>query len=291
MEETTPSEESMVVGEKRRLWIMSQLTLHGVTFDPNEDEACLKGKLVSAIREDKKSKRACNGRKTAAELRDDCISMIRGCLDRLDWRITKFGDLDTPTQEVLFDVDMFMEKYFLDEAMRPDRSKTKEAIILEIAPMRELLDRLANIGDIKEYTLAQGIQTAFKSIDRPDFPLDIPTAEANMDIALFLQKYFIDDEGRPMKTRILNPIQFAPFLDPSQKEKLAATIKHTPDLVMERVASERGVYMLIGWEKDVKAHKEEHTLEELRWELDSVPFMRGHPDALFDLRHLFASEA
>ncbi|KAI1489642.1 hypothetical protein F5X96DRAFT_670456 [Biscogniauxia mediterranea] len=258
--------ERTVVDGKSRSWVMAQLTLHGVVFDPRDDDSRLKRKLLSLVQEDDKpTKLPFDIQIFSAELRDRYLSDLRDHrFALLHWRNLKFERLETPTEEALFDVEKFIEKYFLSIYNTPDPSKTKEAIVLHIAPMGELKDL--------QHTLKQGIRAAFASIDRPGFPLDVPTSEVNLDVGLFLEKYFVDGEGRAMQSKTLDPIEFAPFLDPERRDELAAAIRRVPGLSMERVASKtRGLYTVVGWKKDVDAHKEARTDKQLHDDTSYLP--------------------
>ncbi|KAI0598234.1 hypothetical protein F4775DRAFT_601376 [Biscogniauxia sp. FL1348] len=258
--------ERMVVDGKSRSWVMAQLTHHGVVFDPREDDDRLKNKLLSLVQEDDKPTTLPSDIQAfSADLRDRYLSDLRDHrFALLQWRSLKFKTLKTPTEEALFDAEMFIEKYFLNTYKTPDPSKTQEPIVLDIAPMAELKDL--------ERTLQRGIRAAFGRIGRPGFPLDVATSEANLDVGLFLQKYFVDGAGRAAQSKTLDPIEFAPFLDPERREELASAVRRVPGLAMARIASStRGLYTVVGWEKDVDAHRRAHTDKQLHDDTCDLP--------------------
>ncbi|KAI1503789.1 hypothetical protein F5X99DRAFT_406788 [Biscogniauxia marginata] len=259
-------EPSMVIGRSRS-WLLAQLTHYGVTFDPEADDSSLKEMLLSLAQEPDALQKPSDVKAFAEDLRAKYLKRLTDYrVAMVTWRERKFASLKSPTDQIKFDIEKFMAKYFLDYAGKPSPSKTREALVLKIAPMGELREFVDSIPGLRvrigynitvvgwEESFSRGLDRAFESIGRPSNIFDVPTSEAMFDVPRFIRKYFLDEEGRALPSKTTEPVQLSQFLSSKQRELLASTIQTFTTLTMAEIVSIRGRYTIVGWEDDVNVH-------------------------------------
>jgi hypothetical protein len=171
------------------------------------------------------------------------------------------------------DPPRFVAKYFLDAQGRPDREKTKIPLAFRSWNNKEELDRVVasvpGLAILKTWstvlvgratTMEQGIEAEFSRLETFfSEKYDIRSAQANVDLKLFLRKYLsLNLDGSTIATdaRPYDPVVLAPTCLQNQKLPQEIIAK-TPSLHMKR---HHGT-AVIGWDED-KVDPEIASMEE-----------------------------
>ncbi|PWY68123.1 hypothetical protein BO94DRAFT_540317 [Aspergillus sclerotioniger CBS 115572] len=177
------------------------------------------------------------------------------------WRMTRFAELDSPSEEALFDASLFMAKYFLTEENGvPDKEKQKEALILQNVFGCQFENATKNVPGLSvcissmvtvvgwEDTFSRGMDAGFAKLAEIQSPALRSTFEANLDLGRFMAKYFLDGNGDPDVKKNPDPIRLMPKFEERLYEPLAAAVLQTPGLYLRGTIDDGGVWSFLGWD-------------------------------------------
>ncbi|KAH6635882.1 hypothetical protein F5144DRAFT_565711 [Chaetomium tenue] len=249
-------------------WSTTQLHLYGVSFKKSSPKSDLKAALTIAVLAGK-----CEELTPAvAAVRDRLRTEYDAACERLGDKM--FAEIEGGHgEEANADPPRFVAKHFLDAHGRPDKEKTKIPLSFKSYNNKIELDRVVasvpGLAILKTWstvlvgwasTMEQGIEAEFSRLETFfSRKFDIHSAQANVDLQLFLRKYLaLNLDGSIITTdaRPSDPVVLADFR--LQKQNLAQEIiAKAPGLHMKR----HHETAVIGWNED-KVDAEIASMEE-----------------------------
>ncbi|KAJ0415171.1 hypothetical protein BJY00DRAFT_267303 [Aspergillus carlsbadensis] len=251
-------------------WIIAQLTLWGISFQDADADAVLRAKLRSALDSIKNTGASPEVNSIEASLKDEYAKKMEDYEEaRLEWRRDWFSKEQTPSGEASFDPELFLAKYFLTELQgTPDKTKQKTPMILSkmISHERKLEEavrrvpglsmHVKNVGTVIgwEESIPAAMKELFGTLCRQQRRLadNLPTAEVEFDVDMFLAKYFLKPNGQPDPRKTKLPIRIDPR-SYSVPHFLAMKVEKIPGLHLAS-AKTTGFFSqktyFIGWDLD-----------------------------------------
>ncbi|KAJ4292226.1 hypothetical protein N0V88_005857 [Collariella sp. IMI 366227] len=236
-------------------WYTTQLYFYGISFKKSARKSDLRDALQQALNAGKCEDLA----PSVAHIRDRLRKEYNEAHKRLEDK--KFAEIKGGhAEEANSDPPRFVAKYFLDSQGRPDKTKTKVPLSFNLWNHKDELVKVVNaipgLAILKtmsrafvgwEGTMEAGIEQEFARLENLfDEKHKIHSAQANVDLKLFLRKYLsIELDGTDITT---NPRPSAPVTLSKwelQDQNFPATIvSKAPGLHMRK--SEW--YFVIGWD-------------------------------------------
>ncbi|KAL2822932.1 hypothetical protein BJX63DRAFT_1625 [Aspergillus granulosus] len=247
-------------------WVVAQLTLWGIHCRDKDYHPGLRAKLRRSVNRIKTTGASPQMKAVEESLKKDFAKQMEEFENaHLEWRKKFFLRQKAPDDEARWDPELFVAKYFLTEYHGvPDKTKQKAPLVLSIQDYgdMELTKSVRAVPGLairspKSYTLIgweeaipEAMQNLFATLSSQRYRSagDLPTAEVEFDIDLFMSKYFLKKNGQPDPRKIKNPLRVQNTLwTPGCFEK---TIKSVPGLHIRYVSSREvsKSYFFIGWD-------------------------------------------
>ncbi|OOF98951.1 hypothetical protein ASPCADRAFT_127539 [Aspergillus carbonarius ITEM 5010] len=265
-----PEDPSKATRHKpNKRWVTAQLQHFGLEFRPGDSTIQLRAILENAYKDGQ-----CNSLAPSTIAMEKTLSgMYEKMQDNYEvqkqhWRMTKFAELGSPSEEALFDASLFMAKYFLtEEDGVPDKDKQKEALVLEKVFGCQFENATKNVSGLSvcitstvtvvgwEDTFSRGMDAGFAKLADIQCLTLRCTFEANFDLGRFMTKYFLDGNGNPDQKKTPDPIKLMPRFEERLYEPLAAAVLRTPGLYVRGTIANGGVWSFLGWDIHQIMHK------------------------------------
>ncbi|KAK4236138.1 hypothetical protein C8A03DRAFT_17197 [Achaetomium macrosporum] len=236
-------------------WLTTQLHLYGIPFNKSARVSDLKETLEKVLNAGKCAELA----PSVAAVRDRLRREYDEAFKRLEDKL--FAEIKGGyPEEANADPSRFVAKYFLDGQGRPDREKTKEPLsfrswnhqeelveAVEAVPGLAILKTWSTVLVGWEETMQRGIENEFARLESFfDRREEIHSAQANVDLKLFLKKYLdinLDGVGAASGARPLAPVTLDRWR--LENQKLSEEImSKAPGLHMEEFETNA----VIGWD-------------------------------------------
>ncbi|KAK3295292.1 uncharacterized protein B0H64DRAFT_474286 [Chaetomium fimeti] len=249
-------------------WFTTQLHLYGVSFKKSWRKADLEAALMAAVSAGECEVLAPTVAAVCDRLRGEYDAAVERLEDEMFAKIegghAEEGNVDPPR---------FVAKYFLDAQGHPDREKTKIPLSFRSWNNKEELDKVVKsvpgLAILKTWStvlvgwataMEKGIEAEFSRLETFfSHKYDIHSAQANVDLKLFLRKYLsLNPDGSVIDTgvRPSDPVVLAPFR--LQNQELAQDIvAKSPGL---HIKKHNGT-AVIGWDKDKVDAEIAHMIE------------------------------
>ncbi|KAL2833513.1 hypothetical protein BJY01DRAFT_253477 [Aspergillus pseudoustus] len=257
-------------------WAIAQLSLYGIDHKKSDSAASIQKVFESAVKGGRCKSPTAELQAFEAGLAEQYRRQLLEHAETVKrWEQRQFAQMLSAADEARYNTDLFLAKYFLTSSGQPDKTKQKEALILDDLAPYDLVDKVSAIPGLAcrttryvtlvgwaESITPAALDVAFAKLDssiRKRYKIDLPTEEGEMDLDRFMAKYFwCSCTNRvPDQAKTPEPLKFklSSFRKDDLEAKLRAAVDMTPGLHFEYASGWSGTmelggpteYMVVGW--------------------------------------------